>query len=88
MDDGTVFHQINAKLGGAIMKPKNLKYKFLPIGIWFFLIGEHRTSDWQSRYVAVADQKKVSLISVGLKKWHEEKICFINKLYRNKQKST
>ncbi len=39
----TVFCRIKAKLGGTIMKPKNMKYKFLPFGF--------RTSDLPSSYV-------------------------------------
>ncbi len=48
----------NAKLGGAIMKPKNIKCKF-----WFviFLVkGERRTRDVQSRYVCCSRQKTTS----------------------------
>ena len=35
MDNRMVFNLINVKLGRAIMKPKNLKYKFLPFGNFF-----------------------------------------------------
>lgn len=41
----TVFRQINVKLGGAIIKTKNIKYQFkIPIfPCWFLILSQKRT---------------------------------------------
>lgn len=70
MDPVTVFNQINAKLWGAIMKPKNFKYKFL---FFWFQISSSKKNTGQE--ICKADMYNVAEIKFQLDFKESEMIC-------------